>query len=189
MTDVSLRDISEVNERMKSVLNESRQLYRVSLNALFASRQISVGIDGFIQVTSLLRNFSSRLDNQVNGLAVTVTSAIYCVAMLSKTKNMIRLIEQAFDNVSKRYSTQHIERYYSQLLNESEQLILKITNEIERCLMLIGVGENLTVLAKVEASGVPVEMGDLDTITYDMENIIVNINDYISKARHEVSAL
>jgi len=42
MIDVNLHDISEINERMKSVLLESRHLYRVSLNALFASRKINV---------------------------------------------------------------------------------------------------------------------------------------------------
>ncbi len=187
MVDVKLKDISEINERMKLVLNESKHLYRVSLNALFASRQINVGIDGFIEVTGLLRDFSSRLDQHVNHLASNVTEAIYCVATLSKVRNMIRLIEKAFNNISHRYPTLHIESQRTQLFNESERLVLVIISEIERCLMLMGVGENLTVLAKVEASGVPSQAGDLDTITYDMEKIIVNINLHILEARHEVS--
>jgi hypothetical protein len=47
------------------------RLYRASLNAMFASRKINVGVEGFIEVTSLLRDFSARLDKQVKRLATS----------------------------------------------------------------------------------------------------------------------
>jgi len=49
--------------------------------------------------------------------------------------------------------------------------------------MLTGVGENSAVLAKVEASTVPEEDNNLNTITTDIKLIIVNINKYIAESK------
>ena len=188
MSTIKLSEISEINKRMKFVLHESRKLYRVSLNAMFASRQINVGIEGFVEVTSLLRNFSSRLDKQVNHLADMVTESVYCIATFLKLKNMMRLIENAFSLIKRRYKTLTIEKEYSSLALEADTHVRNIAAEVERSLMLIGVGENLAVLAKVEASSVPEGINQLNTITGDMEYIIVNINKHISETRYYIAA-
>jgi len=52
MSRASLTEISEINEKMKHALKESRRLYQISLNAMFASRRIDKGINGFVEVTS-----------------------------------------------------------------------------------------------------------------------------------------
>ena len=183
MTDVTLKEISEINKRMHAVLEESRRLYRVSLNAMFASHNIEHGVEGFIEVTSLLRDFSSRLDKQVKVLAGLVTESIFGVAILLKLNKRLVLIEKAFTNIKQRHKVLTIERDHQLYAEKSENMIRKIAVEVERSLMLVGVGENLAVLAKVEASGVPVEINDLTTIINDMEIIITNINKYISESR------
>lgn len=187
MSDITLKEITEINKRMRSALHESRRLYRVSLNAMFASRKINVGVEGFIEVTSLLRDFSDRLDKQVNRLAGSVTQSVYSVATLMKLRKMLRLVEQAFSDAKKRYKTLYIENETKRVTIETEQLVQRISSEIERSLMLIGVGENLAVLAKVEASTVPEEINNLNTITDDMEVIVVNINQHISESRQYIS--
>lgn len=187
MSDITLREITEINKRMRLALHESRRLYRVSLNAMFASRKINIGVEGFIEVTSLLRDFSARLDKQVNNLAHSVTQSVYSVAMLIKLRKMLRLVEKAFSNANKRYKTLYIEDETKKVAVESERLVQLISSEIERSLMLIGVGENLAVLAKVEASTVPEEINNLDTITDDMEVIVVNINQHIAESRNYIS--
>ena len=65
---------------MHNVLTESRKLYRTSLSAMFVSRKINIGVEGFIEVTSLLRDFSARLDKQVNILAGYVNDSVYGIA-------------------------------------------------------------------------------------------------------------
>jgi len=59
MSDITLKEITEINKRMRLALYESQQLYRISLNAMFASRKINVGVEGFIEVTGLLRDFKT----------------------------------------------------------------------------------------------------------------------------------
>ncbi len=187
MSDISLKEISEINKRIRYALHESHRLYRVSLNAMFASRKINVGVEGFIEVTSLLRDFSSRLDKQVNKLAAVVSDSVICIANLTKLKRMLNLIEKAFVLSKQHSKTFFIENETQRLLKESEKLVRVISSEIDRSLMLISVGENLAVLAKVEASTVPKEKNNLDTITDDMETIIVNINKHISESRTYIS--
>jgi len=188
MSDITLKEITEINKRMRLALHESRRLYRVSLNAMFASRKINVGVEGFIEVTSLLRDFSARLDKQVNHLATSVTQSVYSVATLIKLRRMLGLIERAFTEAKKRYKTLYIEDETKRVAVETDKLVQRISSEIERSLMLIGVGENLAVLAKVEASTVPEDDNNLNTITDDMEVIVVNINQHITESRSFIKA-
>jgi len=185
---VSLKEIGEINKRMHLVLSESRHLYRVSLNAMFASRKISVGVEGFIEVTGLLRDFSSRLDQQVNMLATSVSILIYNMATLSKLTRKMALADKAFSLIKRRYKMLYVEDEYQHLVSTVDELIVKISVEVERSLKLTGIGGNLTILAKVEASSVPEEVNDLDTITNDMEDIIVNINKVIAESRYFIAA-
>ncbi len=187
MSDITLKEITEINIRMRLALHESQRLYRVSLNAMFASRKINVGVEGFIEVTSLLRDFSACLDKQMNALADSVTLSVYSAATLIKLRRLLRLLEKAFSNANKRYKTLYIEAETKRSTIETEKLVQRILAEIERSLMLIGVGENLAVLAKVEASTVPEKINNLNTITDDMEVIVVNINQHIVESRSYIS--
>lgn len=187
MSIVTLSEISEINEHTKDVLKESRRLYRVSLNAMFASRRINVGIDGFIEVTSLLRDFSDQLNSQVIRLSSSVNQAIYYMVLLSRAKNRIRLTDLAVKLAGRQFTTSSLNQHVNDLTNKSELIVTKINSEIGRCLRLIQVGENLTVLAKVEANSVPVHSGDLDTITNDMDGIMLSINSNIMDTRSYIS--
>jgi len=185
---LSLSDVAEVHHKMKQIVKGSNRLYVISLNAMFASRSAANGATGFVEVTALLRDFSQRLDNQVAAITIKINSLIHQSAALIKKKRLNHLMQQAVDQSDEITPPEKFILDNKKIYEEIEKISVEFTRQLSRCERILQIGENLAVLAKVEAVASDDDGHSLTPITTDMTETITHIGECLTQSQHIFAA-
>jgi hypothetical protein len=186
--EINLGRIADVNENIKQIVRTSDKVYMIALNAMFMSRKTKVGVSGFSAVTSELRSFSGKLNKHMSKLKIRIGLLVDQVARVSKLKKRRLLLEAAISR-----SGIHSHRKLNCIESDSLDLDLDIAvsqflNELNKALTLIGVGQNLVVLAKVEANGAGELSHELTDIANSMDDTIVLIENLVRYGQQQLAA-
>ena len=155
-----------IKEEIKHVNKISRKIYMLALNAMFMSRRAGGAGTGYARVTRELRAFSENLEKSMNQLIVmsaTMTDKVSIDVKISRRK---RIFKQAITQADKRHGTIDIS------LKDRVQTNLKVNNNgfsdvsrrLARLRQLARQGQNVAVLAKVEAMHINTDSEVLHTI-------------------------
>lgn len=184
---LTLNDVARINENMKQIVQASNRLYVISLNAMFASRAISHGTNGFIEVTALLRDFSKRLESQVEIITSKINSLIVDSAQQVKTQKYNALLTQAVLLAEGMEMPARVSKHTKQVQKEAVLLLSEFNTQLSRFQKLIKIGENLAVLAKVEAVTTNDDENALLSITSDMTETIGHIGDCLLESQRVIN--
>lgn len=156
----------------------------IALNAMFMSRKTQHGINGFSAVTSELRNFSGKLNKRMNTLSEQIATLVGLVATASKQNRNQQLILAAYRKANLNMDCIRATQSDSALNTAVAQLVM----ELERALNLIGIGQSLVVLAKVEANNAGELSQVLTGIANDMDSTIAFIEELIHFGQQQLCA-
>lgn len=187
MASLTLNNVAVINENMKKIVQSSNRLYVISLNAMFASRAISHGTNGFIEVTALLRDFSKRLESQVDIITSKINSLIVDSAQQVKTQKHNALLAQAVLLTEDMEMPARVSEHTQQVQKETGLLLSEFNTQLSRFQKLIKIGENLAVLAKVEAVTTNDDENALLSITSDMTETIGHIGDCLAESQRVIN--
>ena len=180
---LSLRSVSLINERMKRIVRGSNRLYIISLNAMFSSRSATNGGSGFIEVTALLRDFSQRLDKQVESITTQIDNLILQSALVIKKQKHNKLLLEAIELSDGVSVPAHVYANDKKLSEEINALSDRFSLHLVRCEKFMKIGENLSVLAKVEAAVSADDATLLEPITHDMAETINRIGECLNESQ------
>ncbi len=174
---INLGAVAEVNQAMRQVVSRARRVYLIALNAMFMSRKTNQNVAGFSSVTLQLRNFSDKLTRQIEINMKQVEMLVTLVANNAKAQRRYFLLDSALQK-SGLHQGARIGRSSADELNLAiERSLQALKSDMERTLVLIGTGQNLVVLAKIEANLTGGLSQQLRLIADDMENVIIEIED------------
>lgn len=185
---MNLITISEINETARNVVARSHRVYMIALNAMLMSKKTLSSGGGFGSVTTQLRDFSNKLDSQIQTLKTHVSSLAYGTASLHKLKRYEKLIAklkgvQGFELIHKR-----VNKEQTVLAEQNNYLIHVLTSDLERLLLQIGIGSNLAVLAKVEANETGALSESLCAISEEMSATIEEIEQLVTLSKNRLRA-
>ena len=180
---LSLTAVANINESMKQIVKASNKLYVISLNAMFASRATSRKDSGFVEVTALLRDFSQRLEIQIMAITKEINTLVNHSALLSKQKRMCLLLTAALNNAQYENIPESVSLQVQNINTEVEAFLTNFSRLLARCEKLMNIGENLAVLAKVEAEVSDTEERKLKPTTHDMSETIDSIGNLLKKSQ------
>jgi len=188
VSSLSLRTVSEMHEQMKEIVKGSNRLYIISLNAMFASRTTKNDATGFVEVTALLRDFSHRLDNHVTEITDKINNLVFQSAAVIKKQKLNALLHQAVamsDNIA---IPENFISNHELIYREINHIYTDLLRLLGRCEKLMQIGENLTVLAKVEAVAGDDGGSTLTPITVDMTDAINHIGECLAESQQIIAA-
>jgi len=182
--------ISLINEELKEVFKQSRKVYMAALNAMFIARKINSGnASGFSSVTKELQIFSHKLNDLTHIVEADINRNISNSAISIKTSRMSRLFATALNHagnelpeLSRRRSLEMISAkqldiaYLKEI--DSKQLMKTLTILEKHC----GIGNSLSVLAKIESSSVGQFTEELSAISQQIETVIYHMQENIDTA-------
>jgi len=185
---LSLNAVAEINEKMKLIVQGSNRLYIISLNAMFASRSATTVVRGFVEVTALLREFSQRLDHQVESIKNKINDLVLQSASLIKKQKLYNLSKLAVNQCDGIELPPIFLSNCQNIVSEIEEDSADFLRQLARCEMLLKIGENLAVLAKVEAVASNDDGLALTPITADMSETITRIGEHLMESKNILAA-
>lgn len=187
--NIDLPLIAAINTRISAIITRSEKIYMIALNAMFLSKKSTAGMGGFSSVTAQLRGFSRTLSKRMEDLRRQTSELSTTVAENRKLLNYNRIVEN-IDKLANGELTLHKNLRESITLarGESEHKADLLQKELLRLEKLIGVGQNLTVLAKVEATNTGSISDMLMSISSDMDDAIAEIDRFISTSMKQLKA-
>jgi hypothetical protein len=181
--------VTHINEQLKQIVQLSRSVYLTALNAMLLSRRIDNKASGFSSVTRELQQFSKRLNEHVDRVERDITMLISDSASLVKTRRMKELFEQALDKAGPELPAQGKLAALSKiecLWKETETTKSASSHQVQATLSKLqdhyGIGNNLSVLAKIESSTIGQFKRELAAITRQIETVMNDIQICVDKA-------
>jgi len=182
-----------LNEAVKQVVAQSSRLYLTSLNAMFLAKQVGTQAAGFNTVTAELRRFSHAMNGRMDALRVRIYGLVREVSELQKLDLACRYLESATARTgrsggcmvgSSRTAARRVAVASELALNRA-----KFAVDLGNALRLCTVGENLAVLAKVEAvgAGSAEAVRKLAFIADEVAEIVGGIKGALKDAEREVN--
>lgn len=169
--DNELMRISFIKKSVKQVNELSRKIYLTGLNAMLMTRRAGGAGTGFSRVTTELRAFSEQLERAMSNLVIDGEKITFDVSYNVQQRRIGDLFREALrqseERQGKRLFSHSIEQQESS--NEFEDMARAINHLSTLCRM----GQNIAVLAKVEAmhvgafSDVLLKIGDEVSVHVD----------------------
>ncbi|MFZ5466119.1 MAG: hypothetical protein ACOZAI_02535 [Pseudomonadota bacterium] len=188
--DAELLRVVRLNEAIKAVVEASRQVYTIALNAMFAARRSLVRVPGFTRVTEELRVFSQRLDRSVAEVGGSLGQMVRVGAEQAKQARRGRHFERA-DAGCRRQGASPALLAGALATQQARQagharrlgaLREAMAGALGRALRLCGIGEQLAVLAKVEAQAGGAN-AELESVAVRLQQAIAEILVRLNGAR------
>lgn len=181
--------VTLINEQLKQIILLSRRVYLTVLNAMLLSRRFDSKSRGFSSVTRELQQFSKRLNEHVDRVELDITQLISDSARSVKVRRMKELYESAMHNAGTALSAQQrlvaldqiqrlwgdIERFKSISSHQVQTTLSKLPDHY-------GIGNNLSVLAKLESSTVGQFTRELSAITSQIDMVMNEIQVCVDRA-------
>lgn len=186
--DINLLTIARINERIKLVMLSSHHVYMIALNAMFLSRKTTEGVAGFASVTTQLRSFSTKLNERMDGLQHQLAQFIGIMGTYAKIKRLKSIIDRLEDCPEAVALIRDMGAKIGQLEDDLDMRTQLLLKELDRVLLLVGMGQNLAVLAKVEANGTGDLSAVLSGIAEEMDSAIVQIEQFVHASKFQLAA-
>jgi len=178
-SDLNIHEVTEIYSLIKGIVENSRRVYIVSMNAMLFSRKMAGTDSGFLTVSSQLRDFSTRLTDMMESMKGMMSNIVDDVALNLKLQRNLNLIKQTYNLSEKEYLFLGVDRF-----NQQQETIksscTRIANSARRLRLTTRLGINLVVLARVESRTGNSSKSTLDSIIDEMEQAMVTIEDRIS---------
>lgn len=185
-SNLSIQEVTEIYLLIKGVVENSRRVYVVSMNAMLFSRNIA-GMDaGFLMVSSQLRDFSKRLTAMMESMKGMMSTTVSEVALNLKLQRNLRLIEQTCKQAGTEYRFLGVNRFI-QHQDAIERSRSRLASDARQLRLMTRLGVNLVVLARVESHAGKNTKGTLDSIIDEMEQAMIVIEKRISGVQKIVS--
>jgi len=178
-TDLNIHEVTEIYSLIKGIVENSRRVYIVSMNAMLFSRKVAGTDSGFLMVSSQLRDFSTRLTDMMESMKVMMSDIVDDVALNIKLQRNLNLIEQTCNLSDKKYSFLGVERF-NQQQEAIESSCTRIAISARQLRLATRLGINLVVLARVESRTGDSSKSTLDSIIDEMEQAMATIENRIS---------
>ncbi|NOX09659.1 MAG: hypothetical protein GXP22_09285 [Gammaproteobacteria bacterium] len=185
-SDLSIQDVTEIYILIKGIVDNSRRVYVVSMNAMLFSRNVA-GMDaGFLMVSSQLRDFSKRLTSMMESMKGMMSTTVSEVALNLKLQRNLRLIEQTCRLSRIDYSFSGVDRFmqHRDIIERSRTRLASAARQLR---LMTRLGMNLVVLARVESRVGGDAKGTLDSIIGEMEQAMVIVEQRISNVQKIVA--
>jgi hypothetical protein len=179
-----------LNEAVKKVVADSSRLYLTSLNAMFLARQVGSQAAGFTTVTTELRRFSNAMNQRMGALRVRIYDLVRQVSELQKIDLAYRYLQGAETRTGHHIVGSHCTvNRRTRVAAELGVNRARFGADLANAQRLCTVGENLAVLAKVEAVGAGSDeaVKKLAYIADEVEEIVNRIQMALKDAEREVT--
>lgn len=144
-----------VNEEIKRIVDVSRRINIVALNALLTARQAGARSRGFAVVSRELRQYAARLETAMNGLDVVISRLAVSLAEGLREKRLLSYIEATVAETA--HGT--LLDTYARTIDKSraaERIVAadwqSLARSIDHALKLSRMGVALARSAKIEAA-------------------------------------
>jgi len=176
--DVKLQNFSELNEAMRDVVNASLRVNTLALNAMFMVKHDGSGKSGFSKITTFLRDFSAKLNQQMTSIILISNKMLMIAAKYKVSSHYEKLIEKGMSDKRATYLRGKIDagrnsRKYLELLVDEMGCFHK---DIKLSLRLIGSAEAMIVLTKIEVESSGINAKTAGNLTRDLEDAVSRID-------------
>jgi len=171
-----------VNESIKQVESVTHRIYTVAINAMLIARKINIGTGSFTAVTTELRHFSNNLNNIMKEMKLEIENLVVLSTLLRKKYKSYQIWEATQTLSKDSYSLSLMNEVMTKKKHEKDQAIAAVQQSFEhlkemtgKALKMCNLGENLSILAKVEASNANHYDNSLLQISHQIENTTLQI--------------
>ena len=185
---IDLATIAIINNSIRQILMRSDKVYLIALNAMFVSRKATDGTPGFTTVTTQLRQFSGELNRQMHELKNNCSELVLQMSLLAKLQRTIRYTGKIHHLSGTETMRNRNNGLLQQLSGEVDLRIRTLSACLNRVLAMITIGQNLAVLAKVEASCATSIQKNLADIADKMDQTINEIEHIVDHNRALLAA-
>jgi hypothetical protein len=167
---VDLHHTVSIHESLKQVVEVSRQINVVALNALLVSKRAGSSSAGFRVVAIELRTFSDKVQTMMEGLARLIADLVRRAAQLSKLKRRLglfeRILSRSAGNVPTMQARWHqMQNDYGSLRASEQDDWRQMEQQILRSLSLCKSGAMLSHNSRIEAAYGRTLLGEMQQIS------------------------
>jgi len=187
--NVELLQIAMAREDIKNINEMARKIYMTALNAMLKARRTSCNNQGYTRVTAELRKFSVRMEESMRDLSLCATEIVKAVAMERTRKRIAVMMCRTVIESEKRKNMSNkrnisLVKNKAKILNDNNDnndkygvagLYCRFATSVDRIRPLCKLGQNVAVLAKVEAMYVAEDVQMLHDIAEEMDQIITTV--------------
>ncbi len=184
--DLNINEVTDIYLLIKGIVENSRRVYVVSMNAMLCSRNIAGMDSGFLMVSSQLRDFSTKLTLMMESMKIMMATISAEVALNLKLQRNIVLIERTCEMSN----TRHVFTGVNKLLRQQELIEAsrtRLSYAARQLRLMTRLGINLVVLARVESQGGGTARDTLGSIIDEMEQAMVTVECRISNVQKIVA--
>lgn len=188
-TQLELRNFSSMNQAMKHVIETSRRVNTLALNAMFMVRSKKDQNNGFATIARLFRTFSVRLNEQMVVNAQVSNRMLSNAAKFKIHAHYDSLIAQALNDSRTSYIKPDYEIGVksSRLLEMIKHDQQQFKSGLQRSINLVGEAETMTVLTRVEMQHADIDKKFAENLSQELESTVSNINTYIKDCSQSIS--
>jgi len=185
-SSLTIQEVTEIYSLIKGIVENSRRVYIVSMNAMLFSRNVTGMDSGFLMVSSQLRDFSTRLTRMMDSIKRRMSTIVADVALNLKLQRNINLIEKSCELSNTKYLFLGVNRFLQQQ-EVIEYSCTRLASEARQLRLMTRLGINLVVLARVESQAGGSTKSTLDSIIDEMEQAMIIIDERISSVQKIVA--
>ncbi len=184
----ALLAIARTSILIKKVVGRSEKVHRIALNAMFMSRKSADGVAGFSSVTTQLRSFSKNLNERMRKIEGSIRAMVGTIGLRKKTQRFHQVVIRIpAGNASDKFA--RLGSDVSAMQRVTAQAVGKLEAELDRTLMFVRIGQNLAVLAKVQANVAGDQRGALRKIAEELDQAIDAIENDISGCQRQLAGM
>ena len=178
-----------INEEIKHVNKLSRKIYMLGLNAMLMSRRAGGAETGYARVTRELRLFSENLENAMQQLTKMITQMTNEVSIDVKAKRHSRTFTEAIRQSGKRNGAVKLDIENRSKVNADVgyDSFRVVAHKFSHLRQLCRQGQNIAVLAKVEAMHINSESDILHNIGEEVSVVVEQVENSMLAACYSAS--
>jgi methyl-accepting chemotaxis protein len=166
-----------INQGLKQVVDISRQINLVAMNAILVAKRAGAQSAGFKVVAMELRIFSQKMEESMDKLSLMIFQLVRRIADLRKLEKNLRSITATMQKNANgahqfEYAYTHKQSAYQELKDATDLEWHTLENEIRRSLNLCSSGAMLSHNARIEAAYGGSMLADMQQVAGRIEEIM-----------------
>lgn len=166
-----------INEGLKQVVDISRQINLVAMNAILVAKRAGTQSAGFKVVAMELRMFSQKMEDSMARLSLMIFELVHRIAALRKLEKNLRSIHSTLDKMASgktqiHEAFAHKQDAYQRLKLANDTEWDNLEKEIRRSLNLCSAGAMLSHNARIEAAYGGSMLADMQQVAGRIEEIM-----------------
>lgn len=188
----ALGRVVRANAGIRAVIDMSRRVSLVAINAALVAKQAGAQARGFGVVSKELREFSAKLEGQMQALDHLIAEAVMGLAEAAKEHRRARQLRQARDGSvgcgSLDRSMARVDARLAEVNRVNSSRWLDLGKRLRLILRQCGMGAALARSAKVEAVYGGTAVGALRQVAQEIEESVGDIQATLARLNREVEA-